>query len=258
MDAPSASRTSSVSPRVFLRYPPAAPGLSFEDQCRADPMGVLQGVLARHRMTVEGYRCTFVKRERIAGKLRDREVIACEFQEAPFAVRMRWLEGAGRAEATLFAAGENDDQVLIVPAGPAAKGALRFLGKSYVARAPDSPEAREAARAPITQFGMANALRRTLAIWQTSKDRNELRVDYLGVTAVPALDGRRCHVFHRTAPAPEAEGVTESKIYLDAETKLQVGTVVRAGFDLVGEYFFRDVELNPPFAADHFAAKHLK
>ncbi len=235
-----------------------SPSMSFEDHCQADPMAVLQGVLARHRMAVEGYRCTFVKREKINDKLRDREVIACESQESPFAVTCRWLEGKGRAEASLFVAGENDDQVLIVPSSPTAKGALRLLGKSYASRSPDSPEARDAARSPVTQFGMANALRRTLATWQAAKDRNELRVVYQGVVDVPELDGRRCHVFHRTTPTPEAEGVTQSFIYLDAETKLQVGTVIRAGDDLVAEYYYKNVELNPPFANDHFSAANFK
>lgn len=243
---------------VAVQAAPAPAGMSFEEQCRADPYAVLHGVLVKSRMEVEGYRCTFVKRERINGKLRDREVIACDFQESPFAVKFRWLEGKGRAEASLYVAGENDDQVLIVPASDLAKRALKFTGKTYAARSPDSVEAKDAARSPVTQFGMANALRRTLATWQAAKDRNELKVEYQGVTAVPELNGRRCHTFHRVTPTPEAEGVTQSLIYLDAETRLQVGTVIKAGDELIAEYFYRDVELNLPFANDHFSARNLK
>ncbi|WP_029630259.1 DUF1571 domain-containing protein [Zavarzinella formosa] len=231
---------------------------SFEEQCQEDPLAALQGALARHRGKVEGYRCEFVKRERIGGKLRDREVIACEFQESPFSIRMKWLEGKGRADAMLYVSGENDNQLLIVPSSATAKSALKFLGKNYAARAPEGSEARDAARLPVTEFGLANAFRRTLTAWQAAKERGELTVEYLGVQEVAELGGLKCYTFQRTCKTPEEDGLTQSTVYVDVKNKQQVGIILRSETELVGEYFFKNVELNPKFANDHFAARHFK
>ena len=48
-------------------------------------------------------------------------------------------------------------------------------------------------------------------------------------------------------------------IYIDKETWLQVGTVLKGdGGKLVGEYFFRDLKLNPEFKPDQFLRAALK
>src|SRR6476659_7600387 len=93
--------------------PKDGPAKPFSDLCRDDPVGALAASLAKYK-TVEGYTCTVLKQERINGKLREPETIACDFQEAPFAVLMRWKAGVTRADAMLYEAGENDDQLLIV------------------------------------------------------------------------------------------------------------------------------------------------
>ena len=57
-------------------------------------------------------------------------------------------------------------------------------------------------------------------------------------------------------PDPARRAVDTSKsvtLMIDAETWLQVGSrITNPDGQLVGEYYFRDVELNPKFAPDQF------
>ena len=42
-------------------------------------------------------------------------------------------------------------------------------------------------------------------------------------------------------------------VYLDKETWFQVGTVQRGqGDSLIGQYLYRDIQINPTFQADQF------
>ena len=58
-----------------------------------DPISFLEVCMTRYEKEVQGYRCIFVKQEKVAGKLRDKEKLLCYFREKPFSVHMRWLEG---------------------------------------------------------------------------------------------------------------------------------------------------------------------
>jgi Protein of unknown function (DUF1571) len=229
---------------------------SFADLCKSDPVAALGESLAAYKASVEGYSCLFQKQEQIKGKLKGVEVIAVDFQESPFAVLMKWVSGADRAEAMLFAKGEYDNNLLIVPANETAKKALKLVGKSYAKRALDSSDAQGAARSPADQFGIANLCLRVRDAWSAAKGRNQLTVKYLG-EQTPAELNRACHVLHRTISPPEADGLSDVTVYLDAETKLLLGAELKAGSNLLGRYFYRDLKRNPPFKADHFKGDKL-
>ena len=66
---------------------------------------------------------------------------------------------------------------------------------------------------------------------------------------------RLCWKLKRTGyKQPEdADGVTDLTLYVDTENWMQVGSTLKgADGRLLGEYFFRDLELNPDFKADTF------
>jgi hypothetical protein len=238
--------------------PKGAPAKPFPDLCRDDPVGALAASLEKYK-GVEGYTCTFVKRERIGGKVKDAETIACDFQETPFAVLMRWKDGVGRADATMYVAGENDDQLLIVPAGDFQKKAVKALtGRTYAKRALTSADAKSASRYPANEFGMAHGTKRVYTAWQAAEVRKQLKTEYLGLTPVPELGDKKCHVIRRTVSPPEEEGLTTVTVMFDADTLFQVGSVLKAGDELIGSYFFKDIVLNPKFDKTHFAADKLK
>lgn len=218
---------------------------------RRDPIAFLNACLDRYRREVTGYRCTLDRRERIGKVLRPREVARAAFRERPFAVLMRWETG-GAARATLYAEDLAVDRLLVIPAG----SLLSLVGP--VSRRLDSPDVAAASRFGIREFGMGKGLERTLRAWTAARDAGRLSVEYRGVAALPELNGRPCHVLRRTVSPPEEQGLTELTLGIDAETGLMAYSRLLAGTELIAEYAFRDVELNPAFAPDQFTPAALR
>lgn len=233
--------------------PSVASDKPFADLCRDDPIGALNVSLKRCQRDVERYTCTFIKQERMNGKLRDREVIHCDFRESPFAVRMEWLEGAGRAKIMLYPAGDREDQLYIVPSNKLARAAL-----PYVARNISDSSVRAASRYPANEFGIQNGVRRLIQDWRLAKDQGMLRTRYEGIQTIPELGNRSCHVLHRDCIIPEHDGMTAVTVYFDAETLFQAGAILKTGDELLATYYFNDFVLNPRFDADLFTAERLK
>jgi Protein of unknown function (DUF1571) len=103
---------------------------SFGELCRDEPLTAIAHSLCRYRKEVDGYSCTFLKQERMNGDLRKREVIVCDFRESPFAVKMRWAEGQGRAIGMLYPAGERKDRLAVVPSNELLRKAIPFATRS--------------------------------------------------------------------------------------------------------------------------------
>lgn len=221
---------------------------AIEALIRSDPPHFLQTCLDRYDAEVHGYSCILQKRERVYGRLLPVEVVEVHFREKPFSVYMNWRQGAGRAMRTLYVEGENGDRMLARPSG-----LLSNLG--VFARPVDSPEIKAAGRYIVTEFGMRLGTVRTLKPMLEARKRNALHVRYDGVFRVPETGDRLCYKLVRTPyDPPEDEGVNELIIYIDAETWLQVGSVLKdVQGQLIAEYFFRDIRLNPTFSANQFS-----
>lgn len=231
----------------------------FAELCRTAPLeAVAESLRAYKKLNPDGYNCTFVKQERIGSTLHPQETIACNFRQAPFAVLMRWQEGKRRADATLYVAGSNDDKLLIVPSGDLEKRLLKLKGTPYAKRALDSADAKGAARYPADRFGIFNVTTNVYTVWKVAHEQDALQVAYLGVQEIAELDGRRCHVLERTCVAPEEDGTTRVVIYFDEETHLQLGSVLHAGEELVGRYFYRNLQWNPQRTSTHFNAEQFQ
>jgi hypothetical protein len=55
-----------------------------------------------------------------------------------------------------------------------------------------------------------------------------------------------------------SDGVEDLTLYFDRDTLLQVGSVLRyRNGDLIGKYYFRDVQLNPDFPPWQFTPEAL-
>jgi hypothetical protein len=220
---------------------------------RNKPVELLREILAKYEeQGIRGYTCTLAKHERVKGKLHEPEVIECWFKEEPFSVFMHWKEGADRARASLYVAGENRNMMCVRPK-------LGGFVVGYVDRAPDSADARESTRYLITEFGLRCGTERTYRAWKKLQERGEtLRTEYLGRRNVPEAGARDCHVLVRHCSEREDDGMTKLTVYIDAETWQQVGTVLEANGELIGSYFFRDIVVNPEFDAKRFKPETLK
>src|SRR5262249_51915339 len=100
----------------------------------------------------------------------------------------------------------------------------------------------------------------TLAAWDAAKKDDALHVEYLGKRKIKEAGGRLCYVLHRSKfRKPEVDGITDVTIYVDCENWLQVGSILKGEEgQLIGEYFFRDLRLNPKFADDQFDRKAVE
>jgi len=219
-----------------------------ERLAQTDPIAFLENCLRRYDREVKGYRATLQKQERLGGKLQGTEVIDVSFQEKPFSVLLDWQRGTRLAQRTLYQKGQNRDKLLVLPAG-----LFRLAG--VVERDPDGADARRSGRYPLTEFGIKIGTERTLAAFEQAQKQKALHVEYLGERRVKEAGDRLCWTLRRTGyRRPEEEGITQLTFYVDKENWLQVGSVLKgAEGQLIGEYFFRDVRINPDFSPDTFS-----
>jgi hypothetical protein len=226
---------------------------TMEELARTDPIAFLQNCLRRSDRTVRGYRTTLQKQERIKGVLQPTEVIDVSFREKPFSVLMVWRRGARLAQRMLYVEGENDNKLLVLPAG------WRSI-VGVVERDPNGPDVRDSSRYPPTEFGMPAGTQKALDAWLAARKRGDLKVTFKGEKKVKEAGNRLCWVLERTGyTRREEDGITRSTFYFDKESWLMVGSVLKGEEDkLLGSYFFRDVELNPTFPPGTFTRASLR
>jgi hypothetical protein len=252
----------------------------FEQLAKNDPVAMLEKCLVRYqRDIVEGVRCTLDKEERVKGKLLPPEVISlCVRGDVPdpisnktqIEILMKWQSGMQKVlgselKGTLYVEklGGNKDPINTWrPTAPFYK-----LKEIEV----NGPSARDASRYCIRDAGPYRGMLRTYDVWKQRKVEGTLSTEYLGRKPVEKAGGSDCYIVKRICPAPEVdpfelggsvklnpelianEGFNELTIMIDAKTWLQVGTELRrSNGDLIGAYYFRDIELKPTFSEETF------
>jgi Protein of unknown function (DUF1571) len=231
------------------KLPPAD---RMEDLARSDPIAFVENCLVRYDRTVKGYSTTMQKQERIDGKLQRKELVDVRYRVKPHSVFMEWREGARLAFRVVYVEGENNGKLIVKPAGLGS-----FL---IVERDPEGADARKSGRYTLKEFGIKMGMQRTLSDFKAAKKEGALHVEYLGKQKVKEAGDRLCYVLKRTRYSrPEADGITEATFYFDVENWLLVGTILKGDKgQLIGEYFFRDLRLNPQFAKNQFTREAVK
>ncbi len=231
---------------------PLPDDVAMEHLAKTDSLAFFRQCLRRYDRTVRGYECVLDKTERLEGKLQPQEVIDVYFREEPFSALLEWQKNARLAKRSLYVRGQNKDKLLVLPNGKL----LSLVG--VVEREVDSPSAKQSGRYAQSEFGIKIGMERTVTTWMEAKKRDALHVEYLGAKKTPEAGNRVCYVFKRSRyDKPEEEGVTETTLYVDKETWLQVGSVLKGADGMIGDYWFRDVKLNPDFKPDTFTRKRL-
>jgi hypothetical protein len=224
--------------------------IPLENLLSNQPLAFLEMCLERYEREVRGYKLTMLKRERIRGRLyppNGYEKVHAHFREQPFSVLMNWQENARHAQKVLYVQGENNGKMLVRPTG-------FILGNLVVSREVDGAEAKDAGHYTPNQFGLYLAMKRSVDSMRAAQARGALHVTYEGLVTVTEIGDRTCYKFVRTPyEPPEEQGVNDLTLYVDTETWLQVGSSLRdSNGELIGEYFFRDIELNPTFSGHQF------
>src|SRR5262249_9719801 len=111
---------------------------------------------------------------------------------------------------------------------------------------------KKSGRYGIEEFGLQKGIQRTLHDWKIAKKEGKLQIKYEGLYKVPQLGNRPCYKIHRWG-YPDGEGIADVDLYIDKQYWLQTGTRLRTQDEqLIGEYYFRDLELNPNFPPNYF------
>lgn len=219
-----------------------------------DPVTFLEMCIRRCQREVHSARLILRKHERTLGQQRKPEEIAVDYRVAPHAVLFHWRKGGpDLAAASLYAADQLPGKVLIRPAGLAA-----LVGN--VERDVRGEDAQKAGRYSLEEFGFALAMRRTLGCWRAAQAEHALHVEFLGIRPCAEVGGRRCYIFHRHhyARPEQPDNITDLVIYIDAQTWLQTGSILKNSHgQLVGSYFFEPVEINPKLDAARFTPAGL-
>lgn len=238
---------------------------AFDQLARTDALAMLNASMSRYRCQVRGYHCILLKQERVKGTLGPVEVIDVNFRDDPFAVVMKWVQGAGLVKATLYAKGENNG---------------KLKARTLIGIQDSDPTgfiARQTSRFSILDFGIYRGTLRTYAIWKRAHDRGHLNIEYLGKKPVPELNGRVCHWIRRTVDPVEVdnfsleetetrspvrypqEAIGKVTIMIDVETWLHLGSDIRhPDGSLIASYYFRDLKLNPKQDREEFMPDVLK
>jgi hypothetical protein len=264
----------------------------FEELVRTDPLTMYDKCLTRYKREVKGgMRATLVKRERVKGEPKppadpQEEVISIavrgdvpdETGKVCPEVVMKWQSGArrsflGEIRGTFYSERP--------PPEGTGKKVLVKLPISTITTSPNTQLAQTQSRYCICDAGLLGAMTRTYSAWKQRKEAGTLKVEYLGKRVVEQTGGRLCHIVKRTCGGLEVDpfqidgkadlspenieksGFTSVTVMIDVERWIQVGSeLVRTGPDgrdtLIASYYFRDVELNPPFEPDTFSEAGLK
>jgi hypothetical protein len=223
----------------------------YENKRRKAPLAFLEEALERGEREVLGYSAHLRKIEKVGGYVV--EELEVSFRQKPFSVYMNWLQGARALGATrvIYVEGENKNKLL-------AKPKLSFMGIQE--RAVDAPDAKAGSRYTIDHFGMHKGTERTLASMNKARDRGQLHLRYVGEGTDTRLGGVPCYIFVRKPYEPlEEEGLNELILFVDKANWLQVGSILKdAKGDVIAEYFFKDVRVNPVFPEWQFTRKALE
>ena len=210
------------------------------------------------RKNVRDYSCSVVRRERVNGKLQEREFIAAKVRHLdllrvrhqPFSVYMFFLQ-PNRGQECLYVAGENDGDMLV------RNGGKRF---AFVTTkiSPTSDTAMLGNRYPLTEFGMENLVRRLIEVVKEDIRINaETEVEFFNDATV---DGRGCTGVRVTHPVYNSQlRFHTATVFMDNELQVPVHYEAydwpqQEGGEprLLEQYTYRDIKLNVGFSKRDF------
>lgn len=144
------------------------------------------------------YTCTFVKQERMKGKLGKEQHINVKFMETPYSIAMLWTKNPPLGDALVYVDGKfknskNRSQMVVRPRNKF----LQKLTGGSVLRIPDGRDAMKNTLRPCTMFGFRNGINSLIEVYQAANDKNESTEKFGGFTKV---DGRDCIVLIRFLP----------------------------------------------------------
>lgn len=215
-----------------------------EELAKTDQIALLEMCLENSRQ-YRDYTVTFVKQERINGRMLPKQVVKASFRREPFSVAMAWQthDDAGveltvpKGDRALFIEGQYNDHIVIRPSGEI----LQALVGS-VTRDPLDAEVMRSNLRPITGFGFERSLQNLIDTYRQAQDAGDLQFSFLGYADVT---GRSTIVLERLLPPTSDYPAAKTRIFIDLESLVPV---LVEGYDWDGEkfcyYLFNDIQFN--------------
>jgi hypothetical protein len=198
-----------------------------------DPMQLMREVLARCE-ALPGYEIVFHRQERrgLFAKLADWEDIKVCYRRQPSSIKMAWLNPDSEYAEAVYIEGANDGKVTVL-----ARKGLFGLPASPVSVAPELAVQMGKSLRPISDFGLAAMLRRTLRRIEQADQSGGATVTYEGQVPVEKL-GTRAH--HVVVCYPPGFGQTARQdLYINVETGYPDGTYLwLPSGDLMAAYLY--------------------
>lgn len=212
----------------------------------ADPVGYLREVKARCDALRE-YRCRFFRQERIGlvPKLTPLEEMRVSFRAEPLAVKFEWIDPErydGYYYESVYAAGENEDMLVVRER----RGV--FPLPPMVRKVPPTLAVKVGrAKSPVTDFGMARMVERTLEPIDDPAIAADVTIRYEGVVMLDLIE-RPAHHLRIERPATDGWIHDHQDLYIDAATGLPAGTDLwLPGDRLDARYRYTEVETDVRF-----------
>lgn len=201
--------------------PATAPAAPRTAPIQDDPVSYLREVQARAR-ALSKYRLTLYRQERLGlfQTLGPLERIAVTFRADPFSVRLVWDDPDSQLYESVFIAGPGHGKLVVRER----KGWLTFPPTVRWLDPADPVRWRRSKR-PITEFGLAATMDRTLSIIEDAPVGAPVQITYTGIEMVPRVDRQAHHFVLIRATTPETP-CPRQDLWIDTETDLPTGTAL--------------------------------
>jgi hypothetical protein len=206
----------------------------------ADPVGFLREL---HKRTdaLDQYRLTFTRQERFGfiPKLGSVEKIRAAFRNTPFSVKFEWDDPERDYFECVYVDGQNESNLLVRER----KGLLGFAPQVRAVNVMD-PVTFGRSKNPITDFGLAQIVRRTLLPFDDPEVVKVASIRYEGLVELEPTKQPSHHLFI-TCPPTETFRYPRRDFYVDAQTLLPAGTdLYTADGKLDASYRYTEVDTN--------------
>jgi hypothetical protein len=151
---PAAEPPQALSGIALLTARPADPAAAQTEHPLAPVIRWAEDAL-QQMQGLRDYTGTFTKREWIDGGLREQQTLFAKVRQQPFSVYVQFLAPSDvKGQEAIYVAGQNNGNMLAHPVG------FKQAIVGTVSLAPDSPQALESSRRPITDFGLRRMVER--------------------------------------------------------------------------------------------------
>ena len=208
-------------------------------------------VMLKRADAIDDYSCTFVKRERISGRLRERQIAHARVRHQPFSVYVAFQSPSSMAgQAAVWVHGQNNGELL-------AKGTGLQSVLGTVSLDPNGYLAMKGNLHPITDMGIRNLVQKMITVTKHDSQYGQLKIAFRSGAKVGDRACTCIQFDHQVAR--KGLSYRMSRIYVDEKLALPIrfegyGWPQTLGGDpvLIEEYTYANLKFNNGFTDSSF------